>query len=81
MHFLGIAGMPRRIPSYPDIYAYWNFISSLGSFISIISVFIFLVIVFRLFSNPYNFQEHNNKLNEFQKNLKSSLKGDKKDIV
>jgi len=46
MHFLGLAGMPRRIPDYPDAFAGWNFVSSFGSNISVISVGLFFYIVY-----------------------------------
>ncbi len=45
-HFLGMAGMPRRIPDYPDVYAGWNKISSIGSTISMFAALFFLFIVF-----------------------------------
>jgi cytochrome c oxidase subunit I len=41
-HFLGLAGMPRRIADYPDSFAGWNLVSSLGSYISGVGVLIFL---------------------------------------
>jgi cytochrome c oxidase subunit 1 len=42
-HFLGLAGMPRRIPDYPDGYQAWNQISSYGSYITAGSTVFFLV--------------------------------------
>jgi len=46
MHFLGLAGMPRRIPDYPDAYAGWNSIASYGSYVSLIGMLFFFYIVY-----------------------------------
>jgi cytochrome c oxidase subunit 1 len=40
-HFLGLAGMPRRVADYPAAFSDWNFISSVGSYISALGVLIF----------------------------------------
>ena len=48
-HFLGLAGMPRRYVDYPDAFAGWNYVSSIGSYISAASVFIFLAGVVQAF--------------------------------
>jgi cytochrome c oxidase subunit 1 len=49
MHFLGLAGMPRRIPDYPDAYSNWNSIASYGSYISLIGAFFFMYIIYATF--------------------------------
>jgi len=49
MHFSGLAGMPRRIPDYPDAFAGWNYVSSIGAYISVFSAFFFVFIVFHAF--------------------------------
>jgi cytochrome c oxidase subunit 1 len=46
MHFLGLAGMPRRISDYPDAFAGWNMVASIGSFISFASTLWFVFIIF-----------------------------------
>lgn len=46
MHFLGIAGMPRRIPDYPDAYRGFNYVASFGSLISFFGMLIFVVSIY-----------------------------------
>jgi cytochrome c oxidase subunit I len=44
-HFLGLAGMPRRISDYPDAFAGWNLVSSIGGFFAYGSALFFVGIV------------------------------------
>nr|YP_009919792.1 Cox1 [Metschnikowia agaves]QMQ98501.1 Cox1 [Metschnikowia agaves] len=70
MHFLGTNGMPRRIPQYPDAFIGWNYISSIGSTISIISVLVGLKSVEIQLNNGLN---HNTELQMTPDYLESNL--------
>ena len=50
MHFLGVAGMPRRVPDYPDAYLVFNRIASFGSYISALSGLFFFYVLFVAFT-------------------------------
>ena len=46
MHFVGMAGMPRRIPDYADAYAGWNSVASFGSMVTNVGILYFFYIVY-----------------------------------
>ena len=48
-HFLGMAGMPRRYVDYPDAFAGWNLVSSIGSYISALGLAVFVATVMEAF--------------------------------
>jgi cytochrome c oxidase subunit I len=50
-HFLGLAGMPRRYPDYPEAFAGWNFVSSAGAYIGGVAFLVFLYVIYRTFTS------------------------------
>jgi len=60
MHFLGIAGMPRRIPDYPDAFLVFNKMASYGANISLLSGILFLYIILEAFLSSKNRVSTNN---------------------
>ncbi len=59
-HFLGLSGMPRHYADYPEAYAYWNKVSSMGSYVTAVGTLAFFVCIGLAFAqrrraaaNPY----------------------------
>ncbi len=50
MHFLGLAGLPRRYSDYPEVYTGWNAVASIGSYISAAGAILFVFILWRTFA-------------------------------
>jgi cytochrome c oxidase subunit 1 len=49
MHFLGLAGMPRRYVDYPEAFHGWNEIASVGAYIGFASTLFFVYVIFDTF--------------------------------
>lgn len=64
-HFLGLAGIPRRYSDYPDRFISWNIISSLGSYISLLSILLIIIIIWESIINQ--------RLILFSLNISSSI--------
>lgn len=64
MHFAGLNGMPRRVPDYPDVYYFWNSISSLGSVYTFLAIIFFFFSIVRIF-NRHLVNKDLNKVEEF----------------
>ncbi|SMX32970.1 cytochrome c oxidase subunit I [Octadecabacter ascidiaceicola] len=71
-HFLGRNGMPRRYIDYNEAFATWNYVSSIGAFISFASFVFFIVILFKTLLSPKNATE-NNPWGEFADTLEWTL--------
>jgi cytochrome c oxidase subunit 1 len=61
-HFLGRQGMPRRYIDYPEAFATWHYVSSVGAYLAFASFVFFIVVLFWVLiagkksnvANPWN---------------------------
>lgn len=53
MHFLGLNGMARRVPDYPDQYSTLHFFCTMGAFCSFFSFIYFFYIIQQAFADKY----------------------------
>lgn len=58
MHFLGLSGMPRRIPDYPDCFEGWNKVASFGSYLTTFGLLYFFAIIYLSFANVRTNRQH-----------------------
>ncbi|RYX99777.1 MAG: hypothetical protein EOO34_00590 [Cyanobacteriota bacterium] len=58
MHFLGLAGMPRRIPDYPDAFAGWNAVASYGSYLTVLGAIFFFYVVYKTLSSNHSCEKN-----------------------
>ena len=58
MHFLGLAGMPRRVPDYALQFADWNMVASIGGFGFGLSQLILLVVVLKCIKGGKKAADH-----------------------
>ena len=71
-HFLGRQGMPRRYIDYPEAFAYWNYVSSMGAFLSFASFLLFFgIVIYALLRGARITQ--NNYWNEYADTLEWTL--------
>ncbi|MGB7316609.1 MAG: cytochrome c oxidase subunit I [Planktotalea sp.] len=71
-HFLGRQGMPRRYIDYPEAFAYWNYVSSWGAFLSFASFVFFIVVILYSLRAGAKVTE-NNPWNEYADTLEWTL--------
>ncbi|WP_298256846.1 cytochrome c oxidase subunit I [uncultured Litoreibacter sp.] len=71
-HFLGRQGMPRRYIDYPEAFAYWNYVSSWGAFLSFASFIFFIGVMVYTLTKGRKVTE-NNPWNEYADTLEWTL--------
>jgi heme/copper-type cytochrome/quinol oxidase subunit 1 len=71
MHFLGLAGLPWRIPDYPDIYVFWNQIATFGTVLTMLSLLYYILSLTygRFFEHKYLNFESDFKLSQNEEEI------------